>query len=55
MKKSEIVVGGVYSNGKTERSVVEISEDGVLYLALFGLFSICSLAAFARWAKERIA
>jgi hypothetical protein len=67
MKTSEIVVGGVYSNGngrrRTVTSITKLREGYVVpgfesetrYLDKDNQTFCCYTKNFARWAKERIA
>lgn len=57
MRISDIVVGGVYTNGKAERQVIGIEEDTERYLVYFRYdisYRSTPLAKFARWTKETV-
>ena len=56
MRKSDIVVGGVYTNGKAERQVLGIRDDTLQYLIVFKYdiaYRNTTATRFAQWAKER--
>lgn len=67
MRKSEIVVGGIYTNGKVVREIVnevnpryfiQKDTDCVEYAVRSGkrtgLLAIMTRARFAAWAKSRV-
>lgn len=70
MKKSEIIIGGIYTNGKSERKVIDIDSTGkyrlnigqednntLLYETVKGANKkngYITLVAFSSWAKSRV-
>lgn len=58
MKIDDIVVGGIYRNGKQVRKVLSIVHGNVTYVCVEGrskgTVRVCWITTIAGWAKERV-